>query len=264
MALIDCNFFSEVLGINTTIKVILPERSRNKIGSLGSEKKDKYPVLYLLHGFSDDNTAWTRKTGIERYVEDKGIAVVMPSGDLSYYTDMAHGKKYWTFISEEVPRIVEEFFPISNKRDDNFVAGLSMGGYGSIKLALKKPDKFKAVASFSGAVEIEKALEALPEPVRKGRKVIFDDIFGDYEKVLGSEEDLVHLADNFKEPQNNAPKIYMSCGTEDFFHTMNVEFRDIMIKKGFDVTYDESKGCHSWDYWDECIKKALKWFLEIV
>ena len=261
MALIDCNFFSEVLGMNTTVKVILPEKNKLKDRS---ENNSIYPVLYLLHGFSDDNTAWTRKTAIERYVEDKGIAIVMPSADFSYYTDMAHGKRYWTFISEELPRVVTEFFPISNKREENFVAGLSMGGYGSIKLALKNPDKFKAVASFSGAVEIEKALNALPEQIRDGRRIIFNDIFGDYEKVLGSENDLVNLANNFDDPQNKAPRIYISCGTEDFFYNMNVEFKDILIKKGFDITYDESKGIHSWEYWDEAIQKCLKWFFEMI
>ena len=126
MALIQCDFFSESLGFSTSMNVILPQPAR-----------ERYRVLYLLHGMSDDHTIWCRRTSIERYVDPLGLAVVMPAVHRGYYTDMAAGYRYWTFISEELPALARSFFPLSHKREDTFVAGLSMGGYGAFKLALR-------------------------------------------------------------------------------------------------------------------------------
>jgi len=130
MALIHCDFFSEALGLSTSMCVILPEPARGQIGMPGSERQPSgpHPVLWLLHGLSDDHTIWQRRTSIERYVAERGLAVVMPAVARSFYTDMAHGLPYWTFISEELPAAARSFFPLSPAREDNFVAGLSMGG----------------------------------------------------------------------------------------------------------------------------------------
>ncbi len=129
MALLHVNFFSEVLGMSMNMDVILPQRTSGQIGMKGNRKDGKYPVLYLLHGMSDDHTIWQRRTSIERYVSELGIAVVMPTVHLSFYTDMKYGINYWTFISIELPSICREFFPnMSDRREDTFAAGLSMGG----------------------------------------------------------------------------------------------------------------------------------------
>ena len=133
MALLNVCFHSEVLGKQVQMNVILPQRSRGQIGMKSIEEKvDAYPTLYLLHGMSDDYTIWERRTSIERYASEKGIAVVMPDGDLSWYTDMKYGGRYFTFMSDELPAVCRDFFPkMSDKREDTFVAGLSMGGYGA-------------------------------------------------------------------------------------------------------------------------------------
>ena len=107
-------------------------------------------MLYLLHGLSDDHTAWLRYTSIERYATARGLAVVMPAVHRSFYADEAHGHAYWHFVSEELPAIVAAFFRLSERREDTFVAGLSMGGYGALKLGLHHPERFAAVASLSG------------------------------------------------------------------------------------------------------------------
>src|SRR5690554_3142250 len=137
MALIQCNFYSESLGVSTAMNVILPQQTTTQIGMNSRESGGRHRTLYLLHGLSDDHTIWLRRTSIERYVAALGIAVVMPAVNRSFYTDMHHGAAYWTFISEELPSLARSFFPLSDLREDNFVAGLSMGGYGSFKLALR-------------------------------------------------------------------------------------------------------------------------------
>jgi len=255
MALINCNFFSEVLGISTSITVILPQNTKTQIGITGSKKKEKYPVLYLLHGLSDDHTIWQRNTSIERYVADMGIAVVMPNAGRSFYTDMKHGYKYWTYITEELPEIVASFFPISSLREDNFIAGLSMGGYGAFKAVLSHPEKYCAGASLSGALNMNTSL--INERDEDFKMELYN-IFGDISSFNGSENDLFSLASNLKSCATK-PKLYQCCGTEDFLYKDNIKFKNFIEEKNFDYTYDESEGVHEWSYWNAQIQKVLKW-----
>src|SRR5919205_996148 len=151
MILNQLDFFSETLGMLSSMYVLLPQRM---LAEMNSKRVPKYRTLFLLHGHSDDHTAWQRWTSIERYVEGLNLAVVMPAVHLSFYNDMVHGPAYWQFISEEVPALMHDIFPLSSKREDNFVAGLSMGGYGAFKMALTHPERFAAAASLSGALDI--------------------------------------------------------------------------------------------------------------
>jgi S-formylglutathione hydrolase FrmB len=167
MALLHCDFFSDVLGLSTSMTVILPQATTRQIGMSGAVRADAHPTLYLLHGMSDDHTIWVRRTSIERYVAPLGLAVVMPAVHRSFYTDMAHGANYWTFISEELPLLARSFFPLATSREANFVAGLSMGGYGAFKLALTYPDRFAAAASLSGVLDLVSSLQAPLEAERR-------------------------------------------------------------------------------------------------
>lgn len=255
MALIHCDFFSEVLGISTSICVILPQNTLSQIGMAGSVKKEKYPTLYLLHGLSDDHTIWQRRTSIERYVSDMGIAVVMPNGGRGFYTDMKHGYKYFTFITEELPQIARQFFPLSEKREDNFVAGLSMGGYGAFKLALSCPEKYAAAASLSGALDMATLVKV--DSIQDNYEMY--NIFGDLNSLSGSDNDLFHLADKVLNSNCIKPKLYQCCGTEDFLYEDNQTFRNFISSTNFDYTYEEGPGEHEWGYWDTNIQKILKW-----
>jgi putative tributyrin esterase len=257
MALIHCSFFSEALKIQTAMYVILPQAMK-KVGTAGSPKlKEKHPTLYLLHGFTDDYTAWIRQTAIERYVSEMDLAVVMPAVNLSFYTDMSHGADYWTFVSEELPSIARSFFPLSEKREDNFAAGLSMGGYGALKLGLRCPDKFAAVASLSGAVDIVREVKRTSDNGEAYPR--FTDIFGDIGKLEGSENDLLHLAKKLAGPAVQKPAVYQFCGTEDFLYEDNAAFRAFIKDLDFDYTYEEEPGTHVWQLWDKKIRSVLEW-----
>jgi putative tributyrin esterase len=255
LALINCDFFSEVLGFSTSMCVILPQNTRSQIGMEGSVKKEKYPTLYLLHGLSDDHTIWQRRTSIERYVSDMGLAVVMPNVGRSFYTDMKHGYKYFTFISEELPEIAKQFFPLSDKREDNFAAGLSMGGYGAFKLALRCPDKYAAAASLSGAVDMASRVKS--NEIQDTTEL--ENIFGDLNSIKNSENDLFYLAKNVSAANRPKPKLYQYCGTEDFLYEDNIKLKNFIEKTNLDYTYEESPGVHEWKYWDDQIQKVLKW-----
>ncbi|KMK75504.1 alpha/beta hydrolase [Alkalihalobacillus pseudalcaliphilus] len=250
MALLQVQFFSEVLGLSSSMNVILPEQTHTQIGMENQLHTTKHKTLYLLHGYSDDHSIWLRRTSIERYVAATGIAVVMPAVDHSYYTDMEYGKKYWTFVSDELPQIARSFFHLSDKREDNFVAGLSMGGYGAFKLALNHPDRFAAAASLSGALDIRSRTLA-----DAGRK--FDLILGGKDPQ-GTSADLFHLIDKHKNNPNR-PLLYQSCGTEDFLYEDNQRFTAHCQKSGYELTTDYGPGDHNWEYWDDQIQAVLKW-----
>ena len=132
MAFLELHYHSDALGIGVTVNVILPEKAKTLIG-MNAEGGDNYKTLYLFHGLSDDQSIWMRRTSIERYAADYGIAVVMPSVNRSWYTDTVYKAKYFTFVTEELPRVCRSYFRgMSDKREDTLVAGLSMGGYGAV------------------------------------------------------------------------------------------------------------------------------------
>lgn len=251
MALLHVNYFSEVLGLSTSMDVILPQPAKGQIGMGSVAVNGKLPVLYLLHGLSDDHTIWQRRTSIERYVADLPLAVVMPTVHRGFYTDAKQGYDYWTHISEEIPRIVKSFFPISDRREDTFAAGLSMGGYGALKLGLRMPDKFAAVASLSGAVDMAGREQERFTPE-------FTRIFGTQEELRGSDDDLVAVFERQVEKGVKLPRIMLICGTEDFLYKQNLEMRGRMTGRA-DLTYYEEPGTHEWGFWDRNIQRVLKW-----
>jgi len=252
MAFMDCHFFSESLGVSASMYVILPQTTTRQIGMSASNVKSKHPVLYLLHGLSDDHTIWMRRTSIERYAAQYGLAVVMPAVNRSFYTDMAYGYKYWTFVSEELPALARSFFPLSEEREDNFVAGLSMGGYGALKLALTFPDRFAAGASLSGVTDIVNfTIWQSPEEPKF--------VFGNLEQLPGSRHDVFRLAEDLSRYDGPRPELFQCCGTEDFLYEPNVRFRDHCRSLKLELTYEEEPGSHDWGYWDRKIQSVLKW-----
>lgn len=256
MALIECKFYSEVLGLSTSMTVILPQQTTTQIGMSNVSRGKLHPTLYLLHGLSDDDSIWLRRTAIERYVAEMGIAVVMPQVHRSFYTDMATGGRYWTFISEELPALACSFFPLSDKREDNFVAGLSMGGYGAIKLGLRKPENWAAAASLSGALDMVHQSLNWEDPSQKSKEYL--QIFGDQD-IAGTPEDLLWLLQEVDRSEGPKPLLYQCCGTEDFLYEDNQTFREACAKTQLSLTYEEGPGEHEWGYWDTKIRDVLKW-----
>lgn len=245
MALITCRFYSDVLGTTTALNVILPK-----------EEKKKYPVLFLLHGMGGDHTVWIRKTSVERYADEAGLAVVMPDAGSSFYTDMVHGGAYWTFVSEEVPRLARRFFPLSGRPEETFAAGMSMGGYGALKLALRFPERFSAAASISGVTDAAEFGHG------NGRQELFRNIFGGAGAIPGTPDDLFFLAGRLAASGRKKPRIYLCCGTKDGLYDMNVRFRDHLRRLSYSVTCAKGKAGHEWGYWDEAIRDAIRFFTE--
>jgi putative tributyrin esterase len=253
VALLRCDFFSETLSLSTSMNVLLPQRTTSQVGLAGVATDAPPPVLYLLHGMSDDATTWVRRTSIERYVAPLGLAVVMPQVHRSYYTDEAYGGRFWTFLSEELPALVQDFFRVSERREDTFVAGLSMGGYGALKWALREPHRFAAAASLSGALDVAGRTTGRdrPEDPRMTER-----IFGDAD-VAGSDADLLHLVSE-SDPAK-LPALRAWCGLEDGLLEDNRRFAAACAAADLPFELVEGPGDHDWAYWDDRIRDVLDW-----
>lgn len=250
MAFISLDFYSEALGMQSEVFVVIPQRGALGEIGIGNKAEDtKYKVLYLLHGLSDDHTIWMRRTSIERYASRYGICVVMPNGHRSFYTDMKYGGNYYTYITKELPARMREFFRVSDRREDNFIAGLSMGGYGALKAALREPDKYAAASALSAVTDIS---EFCGE-----RSELFTAIFGEGQAVP-DEDDLIKLVDAHKNDKIK-PGIFIGIGRQDGLYDQNVRFKKILEDNGYDLTYRESDGVHCWEFWDEYILYTLEW-----
>lgn len=259
MAFFQMNYHSDALRMGVSVNVILPEKAKTVIG-MTADGKDTYKTLYLLHGLSDDHTIWMRRTSIERYAADHGIAVVMPTVARSWYTDTAYGMNYFTFITEELPRVCQGFFKgMSDKREDNFIAGLSMGGYGAIKAALACPDKFGGCASLSGALDFASRMRLNILDEMKG---IFGSEFHDVADITDTKHDIAYLARECKKQGIEFPKMYLWCGTEDFLIEANRDYNKLLTELDVEHAYEESEGNHSWKWWDLHIQDALNYLLK--
>lgn len=249
MALINFRFYSEALGMQTGATIIMPQKSNNgQIGVDSNAKPGPYKCLYLLHGVSGDESSWSRLTSIERYALKCGICVVMPRGGNSFYSNMKHGPAYYDHIAKELPAIMREFFNVSDKREDNFIAGLSMGGYGALKIALRECENFCAGAGISPVSDI-KGLEGFDH--------LLMPIFGN-DKDIPDNDDLLCLAEA-KKDNPLRPRLYMGIGTEDFLYHNAAKLRAKIEECGYDFTYRESSGEHNWDFWDEYIQYIIQW-----
>lgn len=253
MVHLRCDLFSEALSLSTSMTVLLPQQTTTQIGMEDRAVDGPPPVLYLLHGLGDDDTSWLRRTSIERYVAPLGLAVVMPQVHRSFYVDEAYGGRYWTFLSEELPALVGSMFRVSQRREDTFVAGLSMGGYGAFKWALRHPDRFAAAASLSGALNVNglRGHRLRPEDPH-----LFERLFGESDLAHGP-DDLFSLVD--RQQVGDLPALYLCCGDEDPLFDDNLAFRDACAAIGVPLSTSFAPAAHDWAYWDDVIQDVLDW-----
>lgn len=251
MAYLNAHWQSRTLGLAVSMDVVLPQREN-------LADRTPFRTLFLLHGLSDDHSIWMRRTSIERYAEERGIAVVMPAVERSFYADMAQGLPWGTFVGEEVPAAARAFFPLSARREDTWVAGLSMGGYGAFKMALSSPRAFCAAGSFSGALDMAHAWNGNDERWKAEMRRIF----GDPGRFPGSPHDLFALAEGLPEAERRRLRLYQCCGTGDFLYDANLAFRNHARGLGLDLTFEEDPGeTHNWGYWDRKIQDFLRWLI---
>jgi putative tributyrin esterase len=259
MAFVQIELFSETLGLADTVHVLVPQRLKRKQGHFSQSFRQPYPVLYLLHGGSDNHTSWMRRTSLERYVEELGIVVVMPSVQYSFYADQKHGFPYFAYLSEELPDIIRDLFPVSPLREDTFAAGLSMGGYGAFKLGIRCPDRFAAVASLSGSLDQRDRLGPAPSIGNQMMLNMARLTFGSTEQYEQSQNDLAWVLEQHLAAGTELPSFYMACGTKDFNYEINNDFYSQFASRvNLEYEVAPERG-HEWSFWDEYIQRVLEW-----
>ena len=241
MSLAHFHFFSKTLGKHVAANVIVPDAG-----------EPPFAAFYLLHGLSDDYSTWLRRTSIERYAERYPMIVVMPDGYRGFYTNNDAGPAYATYLAEDVVAAVERTFPVKRARASRAVGGLSMGGYGALRLALGYPHLFASATSHSGAV-----LHGSRDHPRKGgvlQPPEFHRIFG--QNPTGTEHDVLALAQRCKS-HDTLPKLRIDCGAADDLLADNRVLHDKLTTIGVAHEYAEFPGAHNWEYWDQHVQDAL-------
>ena len=258
MAVIQLNYLSKALLRTVDVTVVLPADTLNMDTMIYTQKKE-YKTLYLLHGIFGDQNDWLYGTRIQRFASERGLCVVMPSGENMFYVNQANTHNLYShFIGEELVEMTRAMFPLSHKKEDTFIAGLSMGGYGAIVNGLKYYQTFGYIAGLSSALLLEDWLEC-KSPIIQGvdAKKYYESVFGDISKLQGSNKDYYALVK--KIPHDQLPKMYMCIGTDDSLLETNRKYKNYLLKEGIDLTYEEGPGSHEWDFWDRYILKILDW-----
>jgi putative tributyrin esterase len=249
MALLRLEHTPKTVKVCTPLYIILPDP-----GNMGGIPIRERTVLYLLHGLSDDASAWARYSSIETVANEYGLVVVMPSVGRSFYTDQPNGQAYFSYLMEELPQYLEDVFGLRPPREKTLIAGLSMGGYGAFKAALNYPERYRAAASFSGVLSLM-VLTAIPDDPRQDE---FRHIFGDLSELPGGKHDpLVWLAKGAKNP-SALPQLTVACGFQDDLYPVNQMFNAACQSAHIPLDYIEEDGKHDWHFWDRQIKRFLK------
>ena len=244
MALLRCDLFSQELQMATVIHVIIPDGVENK----------NTPVVYLLHGLSDNSSSWMRLTSIERYAKRHNVAIIMPEVQRSFYADMKYGLNYFSYVSKELIQFAHTMFNLPTSRDKTFVAGLSMGGHGALKCGLTFPDQYAGIAAFSSVCDID---DCMKNGITSAQSKELTAILGDG-CIVPKTCDLYKIADDC----TLSPRILMTCGTSDSLYKQNVAFQTYLENKKMDITYREWVGDHTWEFWDTSIQMALDFFFD--
>jgi len=243
-----------------TISAIVPVDKLVLPGMSAREKKP-FKTLYLLHGIFGNYTDWLSGTRIQSWAEERDLAVIMPSGENAFYVDNnIPGGKYGEFIGRELVEFTRNLFPLSRKREDTFIAGLSMGGYGALRNGLKYNEVFGALAGLSCAFILEGAPTSREDaPFPFARKSYLQSVFGDLDTVLESDKNPKWIVKMLKERNSPIPLIYLCCGTEDNLICASRDFHNFLSETGVEHVYEEGPGIHDWIFWDTYIKKVLDW-----
>lgn len=239
MAFATINYHSRSLQKASSFNIVFPDDS-------GIPKP--WSVFYLLHGLSDDHTIWMRRTSIERYVEGLPLVVVMPDGGRGWYTNALEGFAYEDDLLKDVVGLIEGTFPVKAERAGRAIGGLSMGGYGAVKLGLKHPEMFVSVNSHSGAVGVQRDPKLI-----KDLNPEFERIFG--KTPRGGADDPAAIVQRVD--HGLIPALRLDCGTDDFLLEENRSFHRLLESLHINHEYQEFPGGHNWRYWDMHVQEAV-------
>lgn len=268
MALLKINFESQYLANNHQVYIILPDKPRDLTPAAFYGSGKKYKALWLLHGTYGDQTDWVRKSNIELYAEEKNLAVIMPPALNSNYSNWDHtmlGFQMFDYLTQELMPLVYGWLPVSDRREDNFIAGLSMGGRGAIKYAVNHPDRFAAAAVLSAApMDFEDMSPENPCPLLDTSAFRMQNTLrnaGGLEAFKNSNENVWNIIDQLA-PTGKLPRLMFACGEEDtILYGKYLLFKKHCAEIGLKAHWFSLPGyAHEWRFWDLAIQEALSFF----
>lgn len=246
--LLEATFLSHALKRQTQINAVIPDKV--------PEGAPPRRTLWLLHGLGGNNTSWVRNSCIERYAQKYNLTVIMPDAGRSWYTNTQYGENYFDYITEELPELCRgTICGISDRREDNIVGGLSMGGYGALKIALSFPERYGACISLSGSLDITRKNRSLDLPLWRA---LYDYGMVSPDQLENTPHDLFYLAEKCVREGSTLPEIFLWCGTEDPLIAINDAYHEHLLRLGIPHTYRFSEGDHSWCWWDMHIKNGIE------
>ncbi|MCY9663461.1 alpha/beta hydrolase-fold protein [Paenibacillus alginolyticus] len=263
MATLQVNFYSKALRREVTFNALVPLDDFEFPGMPKAEKKP-LKAIYLLNGYSGSHSDWISFSRIRELSDKHRIAVFMPAGENHFYVDdVDKGSLYGEYVGKELVEFTRKMFPLSDQREDTFIGGLSMGGYGAIRNGFKYAEHFSRIIALSSAIityKIANASSDYTDCIADYK--YFTRVFGDLDQLQGSDKDPEALVLGLKEKKSAIPATYMACGTEDFLLDVNQRFHDFLVSEQVEHRYVESQGGHTWDFWNEYIEKALLWAIQ--
>lgn len=256
MAVLQIEMLSKYLERKVCVSAIVPIDN-----PLTEERNDSYKMLILLHGYNGSHMDWISNTNIIAYAEENNLVVVMPAGENKFYIDnLKTGEAYGKFIGEELIDYMRQLLPVSAKREDTCIGGLSMGGYGALVNGLRFSDTFGYIFSLSGALFFETLLnEEAEEAIIRKQK--FERLLGTYEELIHSDAYYIRLIENLIQDKSRVmPDIYLACGTDDFWYRASLDFSNYLKDMDVSHLFVEDKADHEWGFWNRYVEKVLKWF----
>ena len=255
MVLFRGDIKSKSLQRRTSISVILPADNVHFLQDTEEIVPQPYKTLYLLHGLYGSDDIILANTSIQKFAEDNGIAIVIPCGENSFYIDNEKAHAYYgEYVGQELLDITRNIFPLSDKREDTFIAGFSMGGYGAIRNGLKYSKNFSKIGMISAALITDDIADYASDTNVLRSRDFYESIFGDLESVKDSDKNPKYLIDSCED----IPDIYMACGVNDFLYDKNVDFYEFLKSKNIDAEFVEAPGEHTWEFCDKHIKEFIK------
>lgn len=261
MALIRMDLFSKCLMRTVPVTAVVPVDNVRYEGEPVRPADRPYKTLYLLNGLYGSNIDWVCATGVMMWAQERSLAVIMPAGENRFYVDCAAtGEAYGRFIGEELVEQTRRLFHLSREREDTYIAGLSMGGYGAVRNGLKYGETFGYAAGLSSAFLADRIpLLDNSSADYTQRRAYCEAVFGDLDRLAGSDADCEALYRRRKEEGLPIPKLYLACGTEDFLIEPNRKYRDFLREQGADLCWEEGPGVHDFDFWGRYLQRVLDW-----
>lgn len=268
MSTIHVEFRANSLTRPAEFWMFLPEKLPVEIFGPNPHYARPPKTLILLHGYTGNSADWLYYGHAAEISMKYNLAVVMPSGGISFYLDRPGvGNAYGRFIGEDLINYLRSTFGLATCRQDTFIAGNSMGGFGALHSALAYPERYGCAMGLSSALVIHQFADMKPSDPINNTHVMADyayylETFGDPEKILTSSNNPEMLVKNLKDQGKEIPRLFMACGTEDFLLDQNRQFYQFLERERVPVKYMEDSGVHDWSFWNKMIDPAIQWALQ--